>query len=132
MSQVPSTSTASTNFETIFAAALIDYKKQTKRDISTHPLSTQLQSCDSPGAVLEVLRARIHKFDQSQRADEKWAKWVNPTVRVLHAFSVTLGSGAGLVFARPPTSQGLFSDLCDHRYSHPQTQFSPALGSFSK
>jgi hypothetical protein len=100
MSQVPSTSTASTNFETIFAAALTEYKKQTKRDIASHPLATQLQSCDSPNAILAVLRARVQKFDRSQSADEKWMKWVDPTVNVLYALSATLGNSVGLVIAR--------------------------------
>jgi hypothetical protein len=100
MSQVSSTATSSTNFETKFAAALKEYKKKTKRDIASHPLITQLQSCDSPSAILAVLRARVEKFDQSQSVDEKWMKWVDPTVNVLHAFSVTLGNGIGLVIAR--------------------------------
>ena len=97
MSQVPSTSTSSTNFETIFTAALKEYKKQTKKDIASHPLATQLQSCDSSSAILAVLRAQVQTFDQSQSADEKWTKWLDPTVNVLFAFSATLGNGVGLV-----------------------------------
>ena len=97
MSQVPSFSTFSTNFETIFTAALKEYKKQTKRDIASHPLATQLQSCDSPSAILAILRARVQKLDQSQSTDEKWLGWVDPTVNVLYALSVTLASGVGLV-----------------------------------
>ena len=100
MSQFPSTSTSTTNFEAIFTAALKEYKKQTKRDISAHPLAAQLQSCDSPSAILAVLQTRIQKFDKSQSDDEKWIKWVDPTVNVLFAFSATLGSGVGLVIAR--------------------------------
>ena len=103
MSQVPSTSASTTNFEAIFAAALKEYKKQTKRDISSHPLAAQLQSCDSPSAILAVLQTRltrVQKFDQSQSDDEKWIKWVDPTVNVLFAFSATLGNGVGLVIAR--------------------------------
>ena len=132
MSQVPSSSTPSTNFETIFTAALKEYKKQTKRDISSHPLAAQLQSCDSPSAILAVLQARVQKFDQSQSDDEKWIKWVDPTVNVLFAFSATLGNGVGLVITRHSSSRDLPSDLCDYRYSHPQTRFSPGSGYFSK
>lgn len=100
MSKVPSTSASSTSFETIFAAALKEYKKQTKRDIASHPLATRLQSCDSSTAILAVLRSQVHKFDQSQSIDEKWMNWVDPTVNVLYAFSATLGSGIGLVITR--------------------------------
>ncbi len=101
MSQVPSTATSSTNFETIFTAALEAYKRQTKRDIASHPLAAQLESCDSPDAILAVLRAQVQAFDQSQSADEKLIKWLDPTVNVLYAFSATLGNGVGLVITRP-------------------------------
>ncbi|KAH9047745.1 hypothetical protein EDB84DRAFT_1673404 [Lactarius hengduanensis] len=85
MSHVPSTSTSSTNFETIFGAALEGYNKQTKKDIISHPLAIQLQSCDSPSAILAVLRAQAQAFDRSQIADEKLTKWLDPTVNVLHS-----------------------------------------------
>jgi hypothetical protein len=97
MSQVPSASTSSTSFETIFTDALKEYKKQTKRDITSHPLFTRLQSCDSHNTILAIVRAQ--KFDQSQNVDEKWIKWVDPTVNVLYAFSTALGNGVGLVSA---------------------------------
>ena len=106
MSQVPSTFTSSTNFETIFAAALNAYNKQTKKDIATHPLATELQSCDSSSAIVSLLRRQIQNFDQSQGTDdsEKWTKWLDPTVNVLFAFSVTLGNGVGVV-NRPISSR---------------------------
>ena len=99
MSQVPSASTSSTNFETIFTAALTTYKKQTKKDIAAHPLATELQSCDSSSAIVAILRTQIQNFDQSQGANdsEKWTKWLDPTVNVLFAFSATLGNGVGAV-----------------------------------
>ena len=97
MSQVQSTSTSSTNFETIFSTALKAYKNQTKQDIASHPLSTQLESCDSPSAILAVLRTQVQAFDQSQGSDDKWTKWLGPTVNVLFAFSATLGNGASVV-----------------------------------
>ena len=97
MSQAPSTSATFTNFETIFTAALKEYKKQTKRDITSHPLATQLQSCASSSDILAVLQARVQKFDQSQGTNEKWLEWVDPTVNVLYALSATLGNGVGLV-----------------------------------
>jgi hypothetical protein len=99
MSQVLSTATSgsSKSFETIFTAALDAYKKQTKKDIASHPLATQLQSCDSSSAILAVLRTQVQTFDQSQDADENWTKWLDPTVNVLYAFSTTLGNGVGVV-----------------------------------
>ncbi|KAH9055878.1 hypothetical protein EDB83DRAFT_2225192, partial [Lactarius deliciosus] len=109
MSHIPSsTSTSSANFETIFGAALEGYNKQTKKDIVSHPLAIQLRSCDSPSAILAVLRAQVQAFDQSQIADEKLTKWLDPTVNVLYAFSATLGEGAGLTF---PPAKAIFTGI---------------------
>lgn len=96
MDQVPS-ATSSTDFEAIFRAALEAYKHQTKKDIATHPLAIQLQSCNSPSAILAVLRAQVQAFDQSKSSDEKLTKWLDPTVNVLYAFSTILGNGVGMV-----------------------------------
>ncbi|KAH9170740.1 hypothetical protein EDB89DRAFT_1887768, partial [Lactarius sanguifluus] len=65
----------------------------------SHPLAAQLKTCDSPDAILAVLRAQVEEFDQSRRDDERLTKWLNPTVNVLYAFSATLGEGVGLVFS---------------------------------
>ncbi|KAI9429374.1 hypothetical protein H4582DRAFT_2131029, partial [Lactarius indigo] len=108
MSQVPSTATSSTGFGTIFGAALEVYKKQTKKDIAYHPLAVQLQSCDSPGAILAILRAQVQAFDQSHSADEELTKWLDPTVNVLYAFSATLGEGVGLAF---PPAKAIFTGI---------------------
>lgn len=64
-----------------------------------HPLLPSLQSCDSPEAILAVLREQIPTFSQSQNGgDDRVTKWLTPTVNVLHAFSAaTLGQGVGLV-----------------------------------
>ena len=92
-----STSTSSPNFDTIFTAALREYKKQTKKDITSHPLADQLKSCDSSNAILTVLQSQVRAFDQSQSADERWTKWLDPTVNVLYAFSGFLNTVAGSV-----------------------------------
>jgi hypothetical protein len=101
MSQVPSTSApSSTDFETIFKAALDAYQSQTKTDITSHPLAIELQSCESSGAILAVLRAQAQKVERS-RGSDKWIKWLDPVVHVLHAFSTTAGDGVGLVSCKP-------------------------------
>jgi Sec7-like guanine-nucleotide exchange factor len=99
MSQIPPTATSSTNFETIFTAALKSYNKKTKKDIASHPLATELQSCHSSTAILAVLRAQVQANDQAQSADEKWTKWLDPTVNVVSAFSAVLNV-AGPVITR--------------------------------
>ena len=97
MSSVPSPSTSRSNLNSIFNAAITTYKKKTGKDITSHPLATELQSCDSPDAILAVLRRQIPMPDQSQSGDETFAKCLIPTVNVLYTLSNTLGAGVGLV-----------------------------------
>ncbi|KAH8983008.1 hypothetical protein EDB92DRAFT_2106421 [Lactarius akahatsu] len=108
MSQVLATAISSTSFETIFTSALQAYKKRTKKDIASHPLAAELQTCDSPDAILSVLQAQVQVFDQSRSADDRLTKWLNPTVHVLYAFSATLGQGVGMVF---PPAKVLFAGI---------------------
>ena len=88
---------SSSNFQLTINNALKAYEKQTKKDLLAHPLAPQLQACDSPGDILAVLQQQIQGLDRSRSSDERWTKWLGPTVNVLFAFSATLGSGVGLV-----------------------------------
>jgi hypothetical protein len=97
MSAVPSTSTSHSNFASMFNAALDKYKRNTKQDLANHPLLPRLQSCDSPDAILTVLREQTPEFSQSQNGDDPLTKWVAPTVNVLYSFSATLGGAVGVV-----------------------------------
>ncbi|KAI9432201.1 hypothetical protein H4582DRAFT_1821458, partial [Lactarius indigo] len=99
MSHSPLPTTSSSNFDTVFTTAFKAYKKRTGKDITSHPLAAQLKTCDSPDAILAVLRAQVEEFDQSRKDDERLTKWLNPTVNVLYAFSATLGEGVGLAFS---------------------------------
>ena len=100
MSQIPPNSDSNTSFETIFKVALEEYEKKTKNDIASHPLAAQLKSCDSPSAILAILRAQVQESDKSQSTDERLTKWLDPTVNVLCAFSAVLGDAVGLVITR--------------------------------
>jgi hypothetical protein len=104
---VSSMATSSSNFQSIFNASLQAYDNKTKNKLLDHPLATQLQSCDSPDAVLSVLQDLIQQFDQ-RTSDERLKNWLNPTVNVLYAFSDTIGEGVSLV---SPNSLSLY-DIC--------------------
>jgi hypothetical protein len=99
MSHPQPTASSSSNFQLIINNALEAYKKRTKNDLLAHPLAPQLQACDSSGAILAVLQQQVQGLDQS-RSDDRWTKWLEPTVNVLFAFSATLGAGVGLVCSR--------------------------------
>ena len=91
---VAASSSSSSNFQVVINNALKDYEKRTKKSLLTHPLASQLEACDSPGDILAVLRQQI--LDQSRSTDERWTKWLDPTINVLLTFSQTVGT-VGLV-----------------------------------
>ena len=93
----PMASSSSLNFQSIFTASLQAYDNKTKNKLFDHPLATQLQSCDSPHAVVTVLQDLVQQFDRRRTNDERLKNWLDPTVNVLYAFSDTLGEGVGLV-----------------------------------
>ncbi|KAI9442913.1 hypothetical protein H4582DRAFT_1141769 [Lactarius indigo] len=100
MSHTPNTTTtSSSNFRTVFVSALREYEKKTKIDLHTHPLATQLQSCQSSSDILAVLHDKVNEFDQSRSHNERLSSWLGPTINVLYAFSATLGEGVGLIFS---------------------------------
>jgi hypothetical protein len=99
MSQTASTSTSSpsSNFNSIFHTAIESYEKKTKQDLLAHPLAAQLQACNSPDDILVVLQNKVEEFNQSRSADERLSRWLSPTINILYAFSATLGGGVGIV-----------------------------------
>ena len=105
-STASSSSQASTNFQIIINNALKAYEKRTKQDLLAHPLAAQFQTCDSPTAILAVLQQQVQGLDQSGSSDDRWTKWLDPTINVLFAFSATVGAGVGLV------CPGSFAKFC--------------------
>ena len=94
---VNTTPSSASNFQEIFCIAVKAYEKRTKKDILAHPLTSQLQACDSPASILAVLQEQVDDLDKAWESDERLTKWLGPTVNVLLAFSNTLGEGVSLV-----------------------------------
>ena len=88
---------SSSNFQLIINTALNAYKKHTKEDLLAHPLASRLQTCESPGDILAILQQQIQGLDQSRSSDDRWTKWLNPTMSVLYSLSSTLGEGVSFV-----------------------------------
>ena len=103
MSHSHLTASSSNNFQLIFNNALKAYEKHTKKDLLAHPLASQLQACDSPAAILAILQLQVQGLDQPRSGDDRWTKWLDPTINVLYTFSETLGEGVGLVSLRTRT-----------------------------
>jgi hypothetical protein len=116
MSHARPTSTLS-NFQLIFDSALKEYKKRTKNDLLTHPLADKLEVCNSASSILTVLQEQVQELNQSQRRNEKWTRWLDPTVKVLHGFSVTLEEHVTLVCLRSWTClRSALSYLLDRHF----------------
>jgi hypothetical protein len=105
MSHTQSAAPSSSNFQLIINNALTVYEKRTKKDLPAHPFAAQLQTCGTPAAILSILQEQVQGLD---RGDERWSKWLDPTVNVLFAFSTTIGAGVSPVFRRACYS----SEIC--------------------
>ena len=86
----------------------------TGKRLDTHPFAAQLDACDSPNAVSDLLRTQAQTFSKFRRGDEKLMAVLDPTVHILFTFSATLGEGIGLV--SPLVSFGMIT-LQHHDYS---------------
>jgi hypothetical protein len=91
---------SSSNFQVILNNALNAYKERTKKDLLIHPLASQLEACSSPAAILAVLHQQVRALDQSSDRDDRWTKWLDPTVNIIYTLSDGLGEGVGLVSPR--------------------------------
>ena len=124
----PTAPSSSPSFQLIINNALETYKKRTTKDLLAHPLAAQLQSCESPTAILAILRQQTQGLDPSQSTDDRWTKWLDPTIHVLYAFSNILGAGVSLVCFRTYSFlRSTFSYLC-RRYSPLRAPSLPELG----
>ena len=92
-----STPNKAPNFQRIFEKALQEYEKKTGKDLASHPLTAEINGCNSPEAILTVLEGKANELKQSRSGDERLTKWLNPTMNVLNALSATFGEGVGSV-----------------------------------
>ena len=97
MSQTPTATASNANYQFIFDNALEAYRKKTKKDLRSHPLLAELHACNSPDAVLTILRKQIDQSRSASSADGRLMSWLNPTVNVLYTLSEAVGGGISLV-----------------------------------
>jgi hypothetical protein len=101
------TADSTSNFQLIINNALKAYESHTKKDLLVHPLAAQFQACNSPADILAILQRQVQALDQSRSNNDRWTKWLDPTVSVLYALSETLGEGVALVSLRTYTCLNL-------------------------
>ena len=94
---VTTMSPSTSNFQLIFNSAVKAYERRTKTDILAHPLASQLQACNSPSSIIDILQGQMDDLAQVRTSDEKLTKWLDPTINVLFVFSGIVGEGVSLV-----------------------------------
>jgi hypothetical protein len=100
MSQTSPETSSLSKYQAIFDHALEAYEKKTREDLTSHPLLAslgRLETCQSPDAILDVLRQQIFGPGQHQSGGDKLLTWLNPTIKAVNALSTTIGGGVGLV-----------------------------------
>ena len=120
----PSNSTDS--FTVMFNVASSEYQRVTGNRLNTHPFAAQLDACDSPGAVSDLLRTQARAFSKFRKSDENLMAWLDPTVHVL---SATLGEGIGLVRRLNSFAMAVLRHML-RSHSHLLRQFLPQSGFF--
>ncbi|KAH9173602.1 hypothetical protein EDB89DRAFT_2068714 [Lactarius sanguifluus] len=77
-----STTTETSTFKAIFDNALEEYKKKTGTNLTTHPLANDLQTCDSPDAILTYFKYTYGHtkslFQPSAPTPQRWSNSVEP------------------------------------------------------
>ena len=86
---------SSSNLKPTLDAALIEYKKNTRKDLQAIWLASDLQTCESADSVLDLLRDQAKALDRSD--NQKLMEWIDPLVHVLSTFSDALDNGVSLV-----------------------------------
>jgi hypothetical protein len=89
------TATSSSNFQLIFNNALEAYEKRTKTNLL--PLDAELEDSNSPSQILAVLHRQVQGLDQSPSSDDRYTKWLDPTVHALCMLSDILRDHVSLV-----------------------------------
>ena len=97
MSQASPDIPSHANYQTIFDSALQAYKKKTGKDLPSTPLFRTLETCRSSDDVIATLRQEVPAPNQSGSSDDRLTRWLDPTVRVINAFSATIGGAVALV-----------------------------------
>ena len=94
----PSQPTASSlHPASILDVALSEYRKNTGKDLLSHPLAIELQRCDSVDGILAILQRQANTFEQLRDGNRGLMKWISSSVHILHSISAILGDGIGLV-----------------------------------
>ena len=84
----------------ILDVALTEYKNDIGKDLLSHPLSIELQQCDSVDGILAILQQQTNALEQLRDRNRELTKWVSSSVNILCSISAILSDGVSLVRLR--------------------------------
>ena len=120
-----SIATSSLSFQPILDAALVNYRNQTKVDLTKHPSAEKLQNSSSFDDILQLLLERESAFNVYRDKHRKLIDFLRPIVQAVHAFSTICGEAADLV-----RDQHDISFVFAYPYASLQTPFQPTKAIF--
>jgi hypothetical protein len=77
--------------------ALNEYKAKTGQELLEHPLSAEVQRCDSVDAILAIFQGHVEALKQFRAGNQTLMNWISPVVNILFNFSEILGVVASVV-----------------------------------
>ena len=117
--------TSSSSFQPILDAALVNYHKHTKLDLTKHSSAEKLQNSSSLDDVLQLLLERESALDAYRDKHRKLIDSVRPIVQVVHAFSTICAKAVSLV-----RGQHDISFVFVYPYASLQVPFQPTKAIF--
>src|SRR5579863_6740296 len=93
---------SSSSFQSLFNAALQDYAEKTGSKLDDHPLTKQLDNCDSIDSISSVLQQQARRFHEFREEDGKIMKSLKCATYILYTLSTNtvLGEGVGIVSSK--------------------------------
>ena len=91
------TASTSSNFESIFSAALAEYTKKTGKDLRNDSIINKIGGHSSPDSIFNVLQEQSSSFEEFRSGNTKLLQSLKPIVNVVQSLSTVAGSGNGFV-----------------------------------
>jgi hypothetical protein len=77
-------SSSSSNLQSIIEVALADYTKETKIDLAKNPFFAKIELMDSPESILELLQEHEKSFKEYREGNRGLMSCLCPAVKFLH------------------------------------------------
>ena len=100
MSSGFNTASTSSNVESLFSAALVEYTKKTGKDLRNDSITNKIGDHDNVDSISNVLQEQSRSFEEFRRGNTKLPQSLKPIVKSVQSLStvaVLSGNGSGPV-----------------------------------